>query len=257
MDTTKFDFKKDYMDWLAGRIDQTQIDDNVYRFTMPFLDRHNDQIEVYIIYDGETFTITDDGTTIRDLQLSGLNLKSNSNRKRAFDLILNSHGVSKDKYDALYVTGTKRELSVKKHLLAQCMQKVGDLFYTQQTKSESFFLTDVRDFLDTKDIRYTPRVMFTGKSRLQAEYDFAIPRSKDAPERIIQVVNRLDINYTKAIIFNWTDIVDTRDKGAELYTFISDTEKATSKDLLTALSEYDIQSVPWSKREDFAEILSA
>ena len=42
------DFKKDYIDWLYKSIDQFQVQENLYRITLPYLDRNNDCTEIYI-----------------------------------------------------------------------------------------------------------------------------------------------------------------------------------------------------------------
>lgn len=45
----KYDFKKLYLDWLKDNIEQSKINDNIYRITLPFLNRDNDLIELYVI----------------------------------------------------------------------------------------------------------------------------------------------------------------------------------------------------------------
>jgi len=146
---------------------------------------------------------------------------------------------------------------MKKHMLAQCIQKIEDLFCLAQPNIKSLFLEDVQAYLDINDIRYIPDVSFIGKSKLPTSYDFAIPKSKKAPQRIIKVVNTLTIDYTRSILFTWGDISEVRKDSSMLYTFIQDDEKKVSSDALTALKEYDIEPVLWSNRSDYKEILSA
>lgn len=42
------DFCNLYLSWIKQNIDQFKVSDNTFRLTMPFLDRNNDQIEIYI-----------------------------------------------------------------------------------------------------------------------------------------------------------------------------------------------------------------
>lgn len=114
---------------------------------------------------------------------------------------------------------------MKKHMLAQCIQKIGDLFYLAQPNIKSLFLEDIQSYLDINDIRYIPDASFIGKSKLPTSYDFAIPKSKKAPQRIIKVVNTLTIDYTRSILFTWGDISEARKDSSTLYTFIQDEEK--------------------------------
>ena len=55
------DFSKQYLEWLKQNIEQYQIRDSIFRITLPFLDRNNDCVEVYIVDNGDgTYQITDD-----------------------------------------------------------------------------------------------------------------------------------------------------------------------------------------------------
>lgn len=66
------DFGKKYIDWLKQNISQYKVNDNTYRITLPFLDRNNDYVDIYILDKGNgLYTITDDGYTISDLKLGG------------------------------------------------------------------------------------------------------------------------------------------------------------------------------------------
>lgn len=68
------DFKDNYINWIKQNVYQHEIKPDVFRFTLPFLDWHNDQIEVYIQKNGNDFRITDDKYTVSDLEMSGLNI---------------------------------------------------------------------------------------------------------------------------------------------------------------------------------------
>lgn len=254
---SNINFKNTYIDWLTENIDQHRINNNIYRLTLPFLDRHNDYIEIYITQDKNDFIISDDSYTMSDLALSGLNLFASKRREQIFTQIIKSHGITLDDNNALTVRAKPSELPLKKHLLIQCMQKISDLFYLSQPNVKSLFLEDVQTFLDKNDIRYIPEASFIGKSKLPTNYDFAIPKSKDAPLRIIKVVNNLTVEYAKSIIFTWNDISDNRTDESQLYTFVQDTDKKASSDALTALEEYDINPVLWSTRSNYAGILAA
>ena len=63
------DFGEKYIDWLKQNISQYKINEHVYRITLPFLDRNNDCVDIYVIDKGNgLYTITDDGYTINDLK---------------------------------------------------------------------------------------------------------------------------------------------------------------------------------------------
>lgn len=48
--------------------------------TTPFLDRHNDRLQIYATKSNGHFALTDDGYVIQDLQSSGCELKTKKRR---------------------------------------------------------------------------------------------------------------------------------------------------------------------------------
>lgn len=258
MNNKDFDFSKIYLDWLKKNINQHKVNSFTTRITLPFLDRNNDHIEMYIVdkKDG-TFLLTDDGMTIDELKFSGFELKNSPRRTKIFDSILRNHGVIKTENDELTITATLSEFPIKKHMLAQCMMKISDMFYLSKSNVKSLFVEDVQKFFDQNKIAYVKDFIFNGKSRLPAYYDFVIPHSAKKPERLIKVVNNLDTDTAKNILFSWIDVKETRDKYSQLYTFIQDEDKKVSSKAIDALKEYDICPALWTRKNDFVQELSA
>ena len=252
------DFGKQYLDWLKQNIDQYKVNSTTYRITLPFLDRNNDCIELYIIEQGDgTFYITDDGATIRDLQLGGFDLDSGVRRMTILNSIISSYGVTKTETNDLTVNCTTSDLPLKKHMLAQCMVKISDMFYLSRNNVQSVFLDDVQKFFDANDVRYIDNICLTGKSKLTTHYDFAIARSKKSTERFIKVVNNMDLNAARNIIFAWNDTKDMRQREAKLYAFIQNTDRKVSDDAIGALKEYGINPALWTEKDHYIQELTA
>lgn len=248
------DFGKLYIDWLKQNIDQYKVNDTTFRLTLPFLDRNNDLIEMYILDNGnETYSITDDGNTISDLQLCGFDVSVSNRRKTILEAIISSYGVTKTNSDELIVYCTINDLPLKKHMLAQCMVKVSDLFYLSRNNVQSVFVEDVQKFFDAHDIRYVDNICLTGKSKLTTHYDFAIAHSKNLAERLIKVVNNLDLNAARNIIFAWNDTKDMRQHETKLYTFIQNVDRKVSDDALGALREYGINLALWTEKDKYIQ----
>lgn len=248
-------FKDDYIKWLNSNIDEYKISENIYRITLPYLNRNNDCTEIFIKISGDKYTLTDDGETISELELSNFNLFSSKKRTELFNRILLSHGVKKSDNNELYIECSKDDLPQKKHMLSQCMIKVSDLFYTAKNTVQSLFLEDVQLYLDDKDIRYTPNVSFPGKSGLTTNYDFAIPKSKSAPERIIKVVNNIDQTQANSILFLWDDTRQNREQNSTLYVFLQDKYKNVSSTIITSMKNYNVIPVKWSARDNYVNDL--
>lgn len=252
------DFGKLYIDWLKQNIDQYKVNDTTFRLTLPFLDRNNDLIEMYILDNGNgTYSITDDGNTISDLQLCGFDVSVSNRRKTILEAIISSYGVTKTNSDELVVYCTINDLPLKKHMLAQCMVKVSDLFYLSRNNVQSVFVEDVQKFFDAHDIRYVDNICLTGKSKLTTHYDFAIAHSKNSAERLIKVVNNLDLNAARNIIFAWNDTKDMRQHETKLYTFIQNVDRKVSDDALGALREYGINPALWTEKDKYISELTA
>ena len=252
------DFGKMYVDWLKQNIDQYRVNEMTFRLTLPFLDRNNDHIEMYIIDNwNETYTITDYWATIGDLQLGGFDFSGSTRRKIILDSIISAHGITKTENDELTVNCTVSDLPLKKHMLAQCMIKVSDMFYLSRNNIQAVFLDDVQKFFDLHDVRYIDNICLTGKSKLTTHFDFAIARSHKSAERFIKVVNNMDLNAARNIIFAWNDTRDTRQHEAKLYAFIQNSDKKVSDDAIGALKEYGINPALWTEKEKYISELTA
>ena len=132
------DFSKQYLEWLKQNIEQYQIRDSIFRITLPFLDRNNDCVEVYIVDNGDgTYQITDDGATINDLEFSGFDIETSERRKKILNSIVAAYGITRLDTNELVVKCTRDDLPLKKHMLAQCMVKVSDMFYLSKNTIQS------------------------------------------------------------------------------------------------------------------------
>ena len=209
------------------------------------------------IMKAKTYTITDDGATIGDLQLGGFDFSGSTRRKMILESIISAYGVTKTDDDELTVNCTDGDLPLKKHMLAQCMIKVSDMFYLSRSNIQAVFLEDVQKFFDLHDVRYIDNICLTGKSKLTTHYDFAIARSHKSAERFIKVVNNMDLNAARNIIFAWNDTRDMRQHEAKLYAFIQNSDKKVSDDAIGALKEYGIKPALWTEKDKYISELTA
>ncbi|GAA0123855.1 MAG: DUF1829 domain-containing protein [Clostridium argentinense] len=253
----KTNFIKIYMDWLQENTREKKINSNTYRITFPFLDSNNTMTELYIVEkDHNTYLITDDGSTFGELDLIGFDFKS-TRRKSIINNIINNHGVNISTDNELYIECTKETLAFKKHLLIQCILKISDLCQLSYSNIKTLFNEEVEKFLEENDVRFIKDIVLIGKSKLQSNYDFAIAKSKNAPERVIKLINNIDSTQVKSIIFSWEDVRDTRNADAKLITIINDTNKKVSVDNINAFNEYQIKPILWSESNRNIGLLTA
>jgi hypothetical protein len=243
-----------YLAWLRDKTALRQVKDWI-EITTPYLDRHNDYLQIYVKRDDSGFLLTDDRYIIEDLKRSGCDLESKK-RKELLILTLNGFGVKLDG-NALVVHASQENFALRKHNLVQSMLAVNDLFYLAVPMVASLFLEDVTSWLDLQEIRYTPKVKFTGKSGYDHLFDFVIPGSKKQPERILQTINRPSRDTAQAVAFSWIDTREVRPTNSRAYAFLNDSEHALSASVMDALRNYDVTPVLWSKREEVREELAA
>ena len=80
-----------YVRWLRDNILIQAESDGWFSITTPFLDRHNDNFEIYVKEEDGGYLLTDDGHTIRDLRSSGCDVLSGK-REKFVSSILNGYG---------------------------------------------------------------------------------------------------------------------------------------------------------------------
>ena len=224
-----------YIAWLKDKTALRQIQDYV-EITTPYLDRHNDHLQIYAKRENGGYLLSDDGYVVGDLRLSGCELESRK-RKDLLRLTLNGFGVQLDG-DALSVHASRDNFALRKHNLVQAMLAVNDLFYLAVPMVASLFLEDVASWLSLHDIRFTPKVKFTGKSGYDHLFDFVIPASKKEPERILQAINRPNRDTAQAIAFGWIDTKDVRPANSRAYAFLNDSDQTPSAAVVDALKSY-------------------
>ena len=105
------------------------------------------------------------------------------------------------------------------------------------------------------DIRYTPKVKFTGKSGYDHLFDFVIPASRKQPERIVQTINRPSRETAQRVAFSWIDTKEVRPDNSRAYAFLNDTDHVPSASVIDALKNYDVNPVLWSRRNEAQEEL--
>ena len=257
---------EEYWKWLRDKTALRQAGDCV-EITTPHLDRRNDYIQIYVRRDDNGgFVITDDGYTLDDLEMSGCKIGS-GRRQDMLNVTLNSFGIHQNG-NALETRAMQGDFSMRKHNLVQAILAVGDLFYTARPVVASLFNEDVAQWMDASDIRYSPRLKLVGKSKLDHFFDFVIPKSKNAPERILRAINRPNRGTTQAAIFSWEDVKETRRADTRGYVVLNNKAGGDDEDasLLAdikpnkyqiAIENYGLSAVVWARRDDYRAELAA
>lgn len=244
----------EYVNWLREQIKVSEIN-GACEITTPFLDRHNDFLQIYLFKEGDKYVLSDDGYILSDLRMSGVDINTEK-RLSILQTILQGFGVKQNGFE-LQVRSSKRDLALHKHSLLQAMLAVNDLFMVAQPRVASFFLEDVEQYLRLNKVRFIPKVSFIGKSGYSHNFDFAIPQSEHAPERLIKAISTPSRDNISAFIFSWDDTRESRTTESQAFAFLNDQDHTISEDSLNALESYDITPIFWTERDERAELLTA
>jgi hypothetical protein len=243
-----------YVAWLKDKTTLRQVGDWI-EITTPYLDRHNDCLQIFAQRANGGYVLTDDGRVIEDLIQSGCSLDS-PKRRSLLDMTLRGFGVERTG-DRLIVRATPDNFSLRKHNLVQSMLALNDLFYLAEPMVVSLFFEDVENWLNLHEIRFTPRVKFTGKTGYDHLFDFAIPKSRRQPERLLRAINRPNRDNAESLAFAWMDTKDARSPDSRAYALLNDADQSISGAVSDALLSYSVKPVPWSQRESVREELAA
>jgi len=246
----------DYRAWLKDKTTLREVTGSWIEITTPYLDRHNDALQIYARAENGGYILTDDSYTIHDLEASGCSLVSEK-RRELLAMTLNGFGVRMNN-EAIEVHASPENFPARKHNLVQAILAVNDLFHLAQPVVASLFLEDVVAWLDSSKIRYTPNVKFTGTSGFDHLFNFVIPKSAGKyPERIVQAINRPTRDTAEMFIYRWSDTREVRPRDSKAYAILNDFEQPISGGVLDAFRNYQIHPVPWSRRADAVPDLAA
>jgi hypothetical protein len=102
-----------YAKWLRDKTQLRKISDEWTEITTPFLDSHNDMLQIYAKkLSDNRYLLTDDGCILTDLEQSGCSLESDR-RKNMLKTILNSVNVQENDGE-LFVESSREEFAKRK-----------------------------------------------------------------------------------------------------------------------------------------------
>jgi len=117
-----------HLAWLRDRVSLREIDEQLVEITTPYLDCHNDHIQLYVKKeDDDRFLLTDCEYTINDLAQSGCNIRSPESLD-LLEMILRGFGVRLHG-DSLETHTTSKDFAVRLHSLAQAILVTSHTFY--------------------------------------------------------------------------------------------------------------------------------
>lgn len=246
-------FVNEYVNWLKQELRATPLDGSC-QISTPFLDRHNDAIEIYVEKKDGSLRLTDDGYTIRDLRASGMEFTTEK-RKSHLSTVLNGFGVRLEG-DEICVVGSLEDFPQKKHNLVQAILAIDDMFVMAEEHVLSLFKEDVALFLETHRVPAFSDFKLSGKSGFDHKFDFGLPKTLEKPHRVLQAINNLAKDNTTSLAFALADVRAIRTDPLGALAMINDTVRPPNEEYLAALRAYEVEPVLWSRRQQAISLLN-
>jgi len=234
-----------YTEWLRREITFSKVGE-YYEITTPFLNSANDYLQIYVKQEENEIFFSDDGDTIHDLELNGLNFTSA--RKKLLKQLLASYGVQINGKE-LTTRGPISMFPQKKHMFVQAMLSVDDMFMVSKGKISSFFLDDIQKFFEENEIYCSDNVQFTGISGYTHVYDFLIQRSKNHPERLCRAINSGTKSNMENVLFAWQDTKPVRKQDSKLIVLLND-GNPIARGVEEGFQNYGAHVLRWSHRNE-------
>ncbi len=217
----------------------------------PFIGQFNDAIELFAKKEKDRIILSDDGITLQNLQLSGVSLSCSNKRKELLDYILLNYGINLNN-EELIVEANENNFPQKKHNLLSAILEINDFYLLAKHTVSSIFKEDVKEYLDSQNIIYTPQFISRGSIDIEFVFDFQIAHKNK--EIVIKSFNNLNkMNFTH-FIYTWNDIKKVREKITKKsfigLAIINNQDKEIKPDYLNALKTEGADYILWNERFD-------
>ena len=215
----------------------------------PFTDVFNDSIDIYAKRSNGKVILSDDGKTMKNLELSGIEISRSEKRREMLDRVLINFGIRLEK-DELITEATEKNFAQKKLNMISAISEANDLYVLAKHTISSVFKEDVKQYLDDNEIIYTPYFISRGSTGLEFTFDFQIAYKKS--EILIKAFNSINKLNLPHFLFTWEDVKQVREKQAEKkvvgLAVINNEEHDVKDEFLEALESKNAETILWTER---------
>jgi len=226
----------------------------------PFLGLFNDTIEIFVKKTNDKLLLSDDGRTFHNLDLVGANIPRSPKRKEILDKVLLNYGIGLNENE-LVIEANEKNFPQKKYNLLAAIIEINDLYTLAKHTVASIFKEDVRDYLNTQEIVFTPQFISKGSTGLEFTFDFQIAYKKK--EIVIKAFNNINKLNLPNFLFSWEDIKPLREAVTQKEVLglavINNEEREVKSEYLEALTAKGADYILWSdryKKDNLKKILS-
>lgn len=249
----------EYYSWLK---DNTAIREDKgtgwFAISTPFVGLFNDCVEIFVKKKSDTeILLSDDGETLGNLSLCGVDIYRSAKRKNYLQRILNNYGVTMENEEIVTVSNGA-DFAKKKHALISAIMSISDMDLLANENVSSMFAEDVIAYVKQKDILYTPMFIVRGKSGLDFNFDFQVAGKKS--ELVVKSFGNLRQNNVGSFIFCIQDVKEIREEatGKEFKSLaiVNDVTSKPSPKLIDAFYKYNTGVLFWSEKDENKDVFN-
>ena len=241
-----------YYKWLREKTIIEVGNNDWYCIDTPFMGAFNDSIEIYVKKKGGSIVLSDDGQTLNNLELQGVNIQRSKKRHEILNTIVLNYGLQKRDNNELILKTDAIHFPQKKHNFLTAILEIGDVSVLSEHNVGSIFKEDVQEYLNELGIIYTPEFISKGTTGLDFTFDFQI--AKKEKEIVIKSFNSINKSTLSNFLFSWEDIKPVRHKiiQKDMYAIamINDTDRPVGNEYLQALTSKKADFILWSERNN-------
>lgn len=248
-----------YVEWLKQRSTEKELEGGWKALTLPYLDRHNDHLQIFVGEAHGGLRITDEGRTLQDLKQVGCDLRGRSRRRALAEKILKSSGLGPELIDdgEIATTAVNGDFPRKLHGALMSMLALDGLANVSPPNVSTIFEEDVAGWLRSIGAKFEREVQFVGRSGATHEFDFQFPGSQDRPARVLHTIAHPDKMHIQSFTY---EVIDTREamngQSPEFYVLLNDLATFNKKQYLT-LHANKINPMKWTNRVEHAKKFAA
>lgn len=221
------------------------------QISTPLLNTFNDTIDLYAKKQNGHIVLSDDGETLRNLELCGVSINRSTKRKELLQQILLNYGVMQQNgSQELIVEADTRNFPQKKFNLLSAIVDINNLVVLSKHNVSSAFIEDIAAYLDEQQLIYTPHFISRGSTGLEFTFDFQIASRNT--ELVIKGFNTVNSMNLPHFLFAWEDIKKVRQQQVKKevisLAILNDESKDVKVEYLAALQAKNADYIFWSKR---------
>ncbi len=223
----------------------------------PFLYPDGDVVDLFIRDEGARVVVSDLGESLRWLTNQTLALRRPPKQRQLIDDIKLTNDVEIVK-GMLVVRALSEGLADAVMRIGQAAVRVGDLWFTMQSRAVQSVTDDVAEFLTEQSFIFERRAKAIGRSMKAWTVDFRVNAEAPSYVHVLSTENRGAAQVSmKAAVAMWHDLSNTLNQPKRFISLVDDNIPGVWSDedfrLLTDVSTVEL----WAKPDDFAAALRA